>query len=1187
MFSFFSYLPSFAADQLVVRVGAFNYYPGIFKDVDGAVKGFYVDALADVAKRENIRFEYVYGSWSEGLERIKTGEVDVITSVAYSPERAEFLDYAKTPLLTVWGELYVPLKSRIDGIRAVQGKKIAVMKNDFNARHFIELVDKFDISCEFVELPGFDDIFKAVAAKQVDAGIVNSTFGVAKQKEYGLRSTGVVFNPFDIFFAVAKGKNTALLKHLDYYLNSWRYQADSPFNKARQKWSHGSTGTINVIPRWLIASFAGLSLLALCTSVFVIILRRQVNSKTRAVIETSKQFQIISKRQNAILAAIPDIVMEADSSMVYTWANSAGFEYFGEDVIGKAASLYFAGEQETSQEVQPLFTGTEKNLYIESLQRRKDGEVRLLAWWCKALVDEQGTVTGTLSTARDITEMKQVEASLQSAQDNLQEQNEELQMNEEELRSQNDELQSIGEMLRVQINEYESSQKLLKEREESLQRQNSLFTSLLQILPNGVFMVEAPSGKPLVANEAAYNLLGRGILPDASEENLSNVYRAFKVGTRDPYPTEEMPIILGMTGVTSHINDMEVERPDGTKTHLEIFGTPVTDDKGNIWASLVSFIDITDRKRAEEAIQKRILSLTQPMESGAISFEDLFNIDDVQRLQDEFAKATGVASIITDPDGMPLTSPSNFTRLCNDIIRKTEKGCASCYKSDAVVGRFNPDGPNIQACLSGGLWDAGAGITVGGQHIANWLIGQVRDETQSEEKMAAYAREIGVDETFFLDAFREVPSMSHSQFKHIAQTLFTLATQLSTTAYQNVQQARFINERKQAEEQKNKLEHQLQQAQKMESVGRLAGGVAHDFNNMLGVIMGHAELGLMRLDASHPLCAALKEISKTAARSADLTRQLLAFARKQTVAPKVLDLNESISGMLNMLQRLIGENLHLTWQPVADLWPIKVDPSQIDQILANLCVNARDAIEDTGRVTIETVNCTIDTYYSINHQEALPGEYVRLSVSDDGAGMDKETLTHIFEPFYTTKEIGKGTGLGLATVYGAVKQNNGFINIYSEPGQGSTFSIYLPRDVGSKSRQTITESAAEPLPHGQETILLVEDEPAILDVAFMMLEEQGYAVLKAGTPGEGIRLAREHAGEIHLLMTDVIMPEMNGRDLAKNILSSYPQMKQLFMSGYTADIIAHHGVLDEGVHFIQKPFSLTSMAAMVREVLDS
>jgi len=392
--------------------------------------------------------------------------------------------------------------------------------------------------------------------------------------------------------------------------------------------------------------------------------------------------------------------------------------------------------------------------------------------------------------------------------------------------------------------------------------------------------------------------------------------------------------------------------------------------------------------------------------------------------------------------------------------------------------------------------------------------------------------------------------------------------------------------RKLAEEEKNLLEEQLQQAQKMESVGRLAGGVAHDFNNMLCVIIGYANLALMDLSPVEPLYANIEEIRKAAERSADLTRQLLAFARKQTVMPQVLDLNETVAGMLKMLQRIIGEDINLAWQSGEEIWSVRVDPSQIDQMLANLCVNARDSIDDVGKITIETGNSVIDESYCAHNAGFEPGEFVRLAVSDDGCGMDKEILAHIFEPFFTTKGVGEGTGLGLATVYGAVKQNNGFIKVHSEPGLGTTFTIYLPRYAG-KSAQTGRKAAAEPVNCGQETILLVEDEAAILDISTMILTRLGYTVLAANSPAEAMLLAREHPRAISLLMTDVVMPEMNGRDLAKNLRSLFPHLKRLFMSGYPADVIAHHGVLDEGVHFIQKPFSMPDLAAKLREVFDS
>ena len=381
------------------------------------------------------------------------------------------------------------------------------------------------------------------------------------------------------------------------------------------------------------------------------------------------------------------------------------------------------------------------------------------------------------------------------------------------------------------------------------------------------------------------------------------------------------------------------------------------------------------------------------------------------------------------------------------------------------------------------------------------------------------------------------------------------------------------------------LEFQLHQAQKMESVGQLAGGVAHDFNNMLGVIIGYSELALMSLAPSQPVYASLIEIRSAAERSADLTRQLLAFARKQTIAPKVIDLNDTVTGMLKMLQRLIGERINLNWHPAPGIWMIKVDPSQVDQILANLCVNARDAITDVGRITIRTENCSYETDHCTTHLAVDPGEYVRLVVSDDGSGMDEETKAHIFEPFYTTKGVGEGTGLGLATVYGIVKQNNGFISVDSELGLGTTFTVYLPRHAG-ESEQARTEAVAEHLPSGRETILLVEDEPTILMMTAMILERQGYQVFSAGTAGEAIRLFKEQTGRIHLLMSDVVMPDMNGLDLFTELQSINPRLICLFMSGYTADVIAPHGVLEEGVNFIQKPFSLLDLARKVRAVLD-
>jgi two-component system, cell cycle sensor histidine kinase and response regulator CckA len=395
---------------------------------------------------------------------------------------------------------------------------------------------------------------------------------------------------------------------------------------------------------------------------------------------------------------------------------------------------------------------------------------------------------------------------------------------------------------------------------------------------------------------------------------------------------------------------------------------------------------------------------------------------------------------------------------------------------------------------------------------------------------------------------------------------------------------RDITERTQAEETQRNLESQLMQAQKMESVGRLAGGVAHDYNNMLSVILGYSELILRKLDPSDPLRRDLGEIHKAAVRSMEITRQLLTFARQQTIAPVPFDLNEAVEKMLKMLRRLIGEDIDLVWHPETGLWPVKMDPSQLDQILANLCVNARDAIEGVGKITIETERATFDDTYCADHHGFVPGDYVLLAVSDDGCGMEKEIVSKIFEPFFTTKAIGHGTGLGLATVYGIVKQNEGFVSVYSEPGKGTTFKIYLARH--TEHSTAVPEERRARMPKGNgETILVVEDEASILRIVKRILEDLGYTALLANSPKQALRLAGKSAGEIDLLLTDVVLPEMNGKELSHLVAEVCPGIRTLFMSGYTADVIAHRGVLEEGVDFIQKPFSRENMAIKIRQAL--
>ncbi len=393
-------------------------------------------------------------------------------------------------------------------------------------------------------------------------------------------------------------------------------------------------------------------------------------------------------------------------------------------------------------------------------------------------------------------------------------------------------------------------------------------------------------------------------------------------------------------------------------------------------------------------------------------------------------------------------------------------------------------------------------------------------------------------------------------------------------------------EHQRAEEDRRRLQADLAQSQKMESIGRLAGGVAHDFNNMLGVILGYAEIALDRAGVAPDIHGDLQEIRSAAQRSAALTRQLLAFARRQPASPQAFDVNAAVPPMLRMLQRLTGEAVTLHWEPAGEpLW-VRMDPAQLDQVLANLCVNARDAVGDTGTVTLTTETATFDAAWCAAHSDFQAGDFVLLAVRDTGRGMTPDVQQHLFEPFFTTKETGHGTGLGLATVYGIIRQNQGFIRVESAPGAGATFRVYLPRIQPPAAAPEEAKSKNHALPGGRETVLIIEDETAIRKLCAGMLAGLGYATLTAGSPPEALQILREQHGAVDLLVVDLVLPEMTGRALAQRIAAEYPKIKRLYMSGYASDLVSDRSHLADGAHFIQKPFSQHELAVRVRAALD-
>ncbi|MFH1136320.1 MAG: transporter substrate-binding domain-containing protein [Pseudomonadota bacterium] len=687
---------------------------------------------------------------------------------------------------------------------------------------------------------------------------------------------------------------------------------------------------------------------------------------------------------------------------------------------------------------------------------------------------------------------------------------------------------------------------------ESLGRSEKTLSAMFENMLDGVLMIDVEMGGFVIANAAIGRDLGY-----SSEELLS-------LGLKDIHPEEDLALVQAefgrqLRGEITLAANMPMKRKDGSVFYADVNATPLElEGRSHV---LGIFRDITERRRAEERIEhlNRVLLAIRKVNQLIVRERDPdVLIRDGCRVLVENRGYASAFIVLTDDGGAP--------------VKWAEAGLgAAVAPLDEMLGRGL-----LPSCFDHARNTKGTLLVEDRKTVC----GECPLSVDCSESQALCAKLVHETAGF---GFIAVAVEAHLFVDEEERLLFSemaddLAYALHVLAMGQAREA--------AEKERHSLEGQLLQSQKMESVGRLAGGVAHDFNNMLSVIIGNAELAQAQLETEHPLRLNLEEILNAGKRSADLTRQLLAFARKQTIKPLVLDLNETVEKMLQMLRRLLGEDINVLWKPTANPWPVRMDPAQIDQIMANLCVNARYAILGQGQVVIETENTSFDAEYCDRHKGFHPGEFVMLAVSDDGVGMDRETMERIFEPFFTTRKEGQGTGLGLSTIYGIVKQNEGFINVYSEPGRGTIFKIYFPRHEGG-IRETSAPTMTEAMMGRGETVLLVEDEPAILLLGRRILEKLGYVVLSADTPGEALRLAREHVDGLALLITDVIMPEMNGRELSRLIRGIKPDLKCLFTSGYTANVIAHHGVIDEDVHFLQKPVSLQAMARKVREALDS
>ena len=807
------------APERSVRVAIFNFYPVIFKDKTGAFKGFYADILEEIAKREHWHIEYVEGSWGEGLERIKRGEVDLLLSIAWLEERTAYLDYSKTPVMSVWSEIYIPRESALNNFREVAGKKIAVMKGDSNGKQFRNMVDKFGIPCTVVEVAGFEEVFQAVRSGSVDAGVVNNTFGAGRARDFNLKLSGVIFNPYDVYFAVAKGRNGEILSVLDRYLSAWRADEHSIYHQSLNRWLHRNENLVWVTPAWLVDLLLGLAASGVIGITFIVLLRRQVRSRTR-----------------------------------------------------------------------------------------------------------------------------------------------ELEISESTLLEKNEELAAIEEELRQQLDETFEAQAAGSKSEEFL-------SAIVENMPAMVFVKDALELRFISMNKTGEELIGYG-----REELIGK-------SDFDLFPEAEADYFVGMDrftlqrGVVQEVPEEKIHDREGRERILHTRKVPLYDAAGQPRYLLGISVDITERKSVEE---------------------------------------------------------------------------------------------------------------------------------------------------------------------------------------------------------------QLRQAHKMDVVGQLAGGIAHDFNNMLTGIIGAAEMLNWRL-GDDPYNAKLTGVILDAAtRSADLTRQLLAFSRKGKITSTPISVNDCINAVVAILERTIDKRITLEVNLGAENPIVTGDPGLLQNALLNLAVNARDAMPEGGTLSFATTNLDSGLPGAL-HRPALPapGPYLEIAVSDTGIGMTPEVLEHIYEPFFTTKETGKGTGLGLAAVYGTVKEHSGTISVCSEPGRGTVFRVCLPSGLSAAVQAAPREEAVQ----GRGGIMLVDDEAIIRLSGHCLLEELGYQVYLAEDGEQALELYARESASIELVILDMVMPKLSGKETFLRLKGLDPGIRVLFSSGFHRE-----GTVNElqelgAKGFIHKPYRLQYLSKAVAEAL--
>ncbi|MCF8109672.1 MAG: transporter substrate-binding domain-containing protein [Desulfohalobiaceae bacterium] len=1075
-------LPS---DRPLVVGGDRNFPPYEYLDENGDPAGYNVDLTRAIAREMGLNLEIRLGRWTERLQALESGRIDVMQGMFYSPTRGLTFDFSQLHAVSHNVAVVRQGDEPAPGsVKELAGKRIVVQRGDI--LHDFALEN--GLAEELVVVADQEEALRELSEGKHDCALVSRITALYLIEKHGwsnLIPGKEAILASEYCYAVSKGRE-ALLAQFSEGLKALENSGE--YRRIQDKWLgvyKGETTTLLDALRYSAIVVIPLLLVLLASFAWSWSLRRQVADKTRALQESLDRFKYMFEAANVGKSiTLPSGEVNANKAL----ADFLG--YTPDELKGKRwQDLTPPEDVEATERVIGLLLRGEKD--AERFEKRYVHKTGALLWADVSVAmrrDAQGKPLYFMTTVMDITEKKSTEEALRQSE------------------------------------EYQRA--------------------MIACSPVALYTVDL-EGKVLSWNASAERIFGW-----SAGEVIGRPLPIVPPDKQEEFRTLRQIVIKGDGFYGKELMRL---KKDGRQVPISLSVAPVKNDRGEIVGILSAAEDITERRRAQLHIEHlnqvlrairdinqlivrerdrdtliregcRLLVANRGYPSAMIVLTDKEDRPIAWDMEGPAAVSNGLTKMLEQDELPPCCL---HARDQNDMLLVDDRSvvCSSCPLAESCAESQSLCAPLIH-----------------GTETFGYVAAAAEEQLIVDEEERSLFREMAGDFAYAL-------SVMKIEVEH------------------------------------GKLQSQLLQAQKMESVGRLAGGVAHDYNNMLGVISGYAELALGKIAPDDPLQADLQEILSAARRSADIIRQLLAFARQQTIDPRVLDLNETVESMLKMLRRLIGEDIDLSWEPGPGLWSVKMDPSQLDQILANLCVNARDAISDVGKITIETDIVSLDEAYCADHAGFIPGDFVRLAVSDGGRGMDKETLDHIFEPFFTTKDLGQGTGLGLATIYGIIKQNHGFINVYSEPGQGTTFRIYLPRHAEASTQVEADVTGKIPAANA-ETVLIVEDEPSILKLAKTMLQQLGYSVLETTSPKEALHLAKKHSGEIHLLISDVVMPEMNGRDLAEKLQTDYPKLKVLFMSGYTANVIAHRGVLDAGVHFMQKPFSSRELAVKAREALE-